>query len=43
VVRLNGDQEPTYRWAALIIIATIVCLVLGALMAIGAFKMAEKF
>lgn len=40
-MRLNGDQEPTYVWAVLIIAATIVLLVLGALLALGAVRLVD--
>ena len=34
----DDDYEPTYRWALLIIAATMVCMALGALAMLGAIS-----
>lgn len=45
MVRLpqDRDKEPSlYTWTVLIVAAVIVCLVLGALMTIGAIKLMDE-
>jgi len=38
----DDDYEPTYRWAVIIIMATIVCIAIGAVMALVALRIAQS-